>query len=120
MKKLMLILIGLAGTAFAAQAQLENTSFILPPEGGPIIVGGAAPIATPVVYDQGVTYNAPVQYYAPVQYNGPVYYNTSPYPPTPVPCVPPVCANYSGSTIQVIPFGRGQAVQQGYNFTAVR
>ena len=120
MKKMIFTLVGLASAICTAQAQLENTSFYLTPPGGPVIVGGAAPVYTPVVYDQGVTYNAPVQHYAPVQYNAPVYYNTGPYPPMPVPCVPANCANYCGSTIQVIPFGRGQAVQQGYNFTAVR
>lgn len=120
MKTLIVILVGLASAICPAQGQLENTSFALPPQGGPVIVGGAAPVYTPVVYDQGVTYNAPVQYYAPVQYNGPVYYNATPYPSTPVPCVPPECANYSGSTVQIIHFGQGQAHLQGYNFTAVR
>lgn len=120
MKKLILIFLGLAGASLAARAQSDDMAIQLPLPGGPVLVGGAAPVYTPVVYDQGATYNAPVQYYAPVQYNAPVYYNTSPYPPAAYPCVPPYCANYSGSTVQVIPFGRGQARQQGYNFTAVR
>jgi hypothetical protein len=120
MKKLMLTLIGLAFLASTAQAQLENTSFVVTPPSGPVLVGGAMPMYAPTVYAPPVTYNAPVQYYAPVQYNAPVYYNTVPYPPVPAPCAAPVCANYYGSSVQVIPFGRGQAIQQGYRFNAAR
>jgi hypothetical protein len=120
MKKLILILIGLVAANLTAQAQLENTLIYLAPPGGPVLVGGATPISTPVVYDQDVTYNAPVQYYAPVQYNAPVYYNTVPVLSAPVACVQPFCAAYPSSSVQVVPFGRGQARQQGYAFTALR
>jgi hypothetical protein len=127
MKKRMLILLSLAGAGLAAQAQLENTVIILAPAGGPVLVGGAPPppVFVPVVYDRPVTYNAPVQYYAPVVYNAPVFYNTVP-PPAPLPpsrevvCAPPACVPCPTTTVQVISFGHGQAVQQGYNFTARR
>ena len=120
MKKLLLALLILAGTLHTAQAQLENHYFVLPPPGGPVLVGGAAPIAPPLVYDQGVTYNTPVQYYAPVQYNAPVYYNTLPAPLPPPVCVAPACGGYYTSSVQVIPFGRRQAWSQGYAFSAQR
>jgi hypothetical protein len=120
MKKLILILFSLAGAGLTAQAQLENYTFTPAPTGGPVLVGGATPVYTPTVYDQPVTYNAPVQYYAPVVYNAPVFYNTLPPPSPGVICGPPPCAAYPTTSVQVIPFGQGQASQQGYNFTARR
>jgi hypothetical protein len=120
MKKLILILLSLAGAGLTAQAQLENYGIIPAPVGGPILVGGAAPAPVPVVYDQPVTYNAPVQYYAPVQYNAPVFYNTLPPAPTAPVCVPPPCASYPTTSVQVIVFGQRQAAQQGYAFAAQR
>lgn len=105
---------------FTASAQLENTSVTLPPDNGPVLVGGAMPVYTQVVYDEPVAYNAPVQYYAPVVYNAPVFYNTGPVVVQPAVCQPVDCADNSGSTVQVIVFGRAQACQQGYQFAARR
>jgi hypothetical protein len=120
MKKLILILLALVGTGFTASAQLENTTITLPLDNGPVLVGGAMPVYAQVVYEEPVAYNAPVQYYAPVVYNAPVFYNTGPAVVQPVVCQPVCCADNSGSTVQIIAFGRAQARQQGYQFAARR
>jgi hypothetical protein len=128
MKKMIFLVFGLIGLSLSAQAQLENYSIQMPPQSGPVLVGGGAPVYTPVAYDQPVAYlqpvvyNAPVQYFAPVQYLAPVYYNAAPAPDPAVFCGPMPSCSYgcSYSSVQVIRFGGGQARQQGYSFGSGR
>lgn len=139
--KTLLLLLFLAGSGVAAQAQSEGLVIYRPQFDGQVIVAGAAPIQpAPIVYTQPVVYDAPVIYNAPVAHNAPVVYNAPVYGPpvadavynppvinnapacdTPAQCPPAGCAApCQTSTVQVIHFGRGQAASQGYYFNAPR
>ena len=138
MRMTFLLLFGVAGLNFMAEAQSETFVVHVQRDNSPIIVTGAP--AEPVVYNQPVEYAQPAQYSAPVQYNAPVHYEapvtyyapcyTTVVQPTadepaydfwsidPLDCGP---SNYvQCSSVQVIYFGERQAQQQGYSFNAPR
>ncbi len=107
---------------------------------GPINLPAPVVYTAPVVYEGPVIYNAPVVYQAPVVYGNPTQYAAQPTAPVMYEVEPGVFL-YSPNVIiigerldydpafypdfyygapTVIPFGRRQACQQGYNFTHPR
>ncbi len=118
-KKILFLLVGVAGWAVCAQAQSDDMVIYRPLFDGDVIVAGAEPTpAPPIVYNRPVVYNAPVLYRAPVAYEAPVYGDVSPYdaPAGYQAYQPDDYAGDAGSSVQVIDFGGGQAAEQGYDF----